>query len=114
MPFADERRFVAGVVQEPRPGDQRMAFATTIDIVNDAVRVRIKAGQKAAPTRRAKRRRSERIAEHRPFLRQAINIRRLDERMADAAQLIEPQIVHQDEDDIWTGRIGSDGADYGK
>ena len=32
-------------------------------------------------------------------------MRRFHKRMADAAELVEPQVVHEDEDDVWAGRL---------
>src|SRR5262245_889354 len=67
MPLADEGRFVAGVVEEARPSEEGVAFAAAIDVVDDAVRVGVEAGEKAAAAGRAEGRGGESISEVRPF-----------------------------------------------
>ena len=47
----------------------------------------------------------EGISKDGAFARQSIDVRRFHEWMADAAQLVEPQVVHEDEDDVGTGRL---------
>ena len=59
--------------------------------------------RKLARLRRAERRRDEGVAEDDAFAGDAVDVRRLDERMAGEAQVVPAQIVNQDEDDVGTG-----------
>src|SRR5262245_59830081 len=55
VPFADESRIVAGVVQESRKGDELVALRVASGVIYDAVLVRVLPGEKAGATGRAKR-----------------------------------------------------------
>ena len=100
VPLADASRLVARVVKQARKSDQLVAERGMIGVVNHAVSVRILARQKAPATRRAQRNGHKKVPEQRPFLRNAVNVRRFDKRMAHATQRIPAQIVHEDENNV--------------
>jgi hypothetical protein len=98
VPLAEEAGAIAGLLQFEREHRQRMTFASRV--VDDAVRVRILAGQETGPARRAQRRRGERVGEARALAGQPVHVRRLDERMSGGAKVVPAHVVDQDEDDV--------------
>ena len=60
----------------------RQVVAGPRRVVDDAVGVRVLAGQEAGAARRAERRRRKRVGEPRAFAGEPIHVRRLDERMS--------------------------------
>ncbi len=104
VPLADERVVVAGLFQLPRKGLQPVAERRVIAVVDHAVHMRILPGEERRPAGRAQRRGDERVAKGDALVRNAVDIGTLDERVADAAQLIPAQVIHEDEDDVRLAR----------
>jgi len=77
-----------------------MAGQVAGDIVDDPVPGRVLARQNARAIGRAQRNRVERIDEHRPLGGQPIDVRRLDIGMPCRAELIPPEIIDDDNDDV--------------
>ena len=71
-----------------------------VDIVRDAVSVRVQSGQKTGTRRRAKRRCDERISKECAFAGNAIDIGCFDKWVTGSAKIIPAQIVDEDENDI--------------
>src|SRR5262245_41106392 len=105
VPFANEGSFVAGVVQQAWPGDHGVALRAAIDVVVNAIGVDILTRHKAGSAGRAERRGGESVLEDGPLFGQAVDVGRLHERMTGAAELVEPQIIHEDEDDVGSWRL---------
>src|SRR5438874_3258997 len=92
-------------MQQERKGDQMVAQPTAIIAELDAMLVSILSRQKTGSTGKAERRGHERIAKGRPFLRDAVDVRRLDEGMPRATERVPPQIIEKHENDV-RPRIG--------
>src|SRR5207253_2051893 len=105
MPFADKSRLITGVMEQQRESDQPAAQPTAIIAELDAMLVSVLSSQKTGATRETQRRRNKRVAKVRAFLRYAVDVGRLDERMTAAAQRVPAQVIDEDEDDVRT-RIG--------
>src|SRR4030095_3560412 len=81
VPFSDESCFVARLMQKQRKGDQLMTGSCTVNVVGDAVSMRVFPGHKAGTRWRAEGRGHEGVAKHRTFSSDAINVRGFDKRM---------------------------------
>ena len=82
------------------------AVAWSSSVVDDAVGVRVLACQKACPARRTEWRRDECVRETRPFAREPVHIRRVDERMPGHSHLIPAHVVDEHHDDVRSARCG--------
>ena len=100
VPFADERCFVTGVVQQARESDQFVAAGAAIDVVGDSMCVSILAREKTRAAGRAKWRGHERISKAHALARDALDVRDFDERII---HFVPAQIVNEDEDDVRAG-----------
>ena len=100
MPLADKSGFVAGLTQQQRKGHQPVTGGGAINVVGNPVGVRILAGEKAGARRRAERSGHKRVAEHRSFFADPVDVGRLDKWMTGNTQLVPPQVVNQDEHDV--------------
>ena len=103
VPLAGVGRLIAGVVQQPRPGDQLMADSVVVAVAQDFVRAHVAAGQEARAARRTERRGHEGIRENGALARDSIDVRCLHEGMAETTERVVAQIVDQDEQEIGTG-----------
>ena len=74
-------------------------------VVNDAVGVRVLAGEKSRPAGRAERRRSECVREPGSFARESVDIRRVNERMANNPRLIPSHVIDENHDDVRWARL---------
>ena len=77
-----------------------MTGRRTIDVVGDAMRMRVLAGEKAGPRRRTQRCRHKSIPKDGTLPADAINVRRLDVWMSGNAQFIPAQIIYENEDNV--------------
>src|SRR5689334_13131627 len=94
------RRLVTELLQDDVVVRQAMAVRIPGDVVDDAVAAGILAGQDRRAVGRAERRGVKCPGEHRAFVADAVDMRRLQEGMAADAQLVEPQIVDQYDQEI--------------
>ena len=106
MPFADEPRLVARVVDQLRVRLELMAQRAAIGVVQDAMTMGVPAGEITGPAGRTEWRGDKRVAELRPFPGQAVNVRRARERLPPAANFIPAQIIHEDEQEVRRRRRG--------
>ena len=102
VPLAEERRLVAGSLQLLGKGLQPVTGPGARDVVDNAVAGRELTGEDRRTVRRAEWHGVKRIREHRPFRRQPIDVRSLEVRVASDTQLVPPQVVHDDHDDVGT------------
>src|SRR4029079_16629210 len=58
------------------------------------------ARKNACPTGRAERSGRKCVAKRRPFAREPVDVRRLRERMAGAAEVVPAKVIDEDEDDV--------------
>ena len=98
VPFADECRFVIGLLQKLRK--RHPPFSHPVDIVDNLVVVHVLSGEKGRPRRRAQRSCDKRIGELHTAVCQRVDMRRFDERVPHVAERVVPEIVDQDEHDI--------------
>ena len=104
VPLAEEAGAVARALKLQR--EHRQAVAWSSGVVDDAVGVRVLAREKARPAGRTERRRGERVREARPFAREPVHVRRVDERMAGDPHLIPAHVVDEHHDDVRSARLG--------
>ena len=88
VPLTDEGGRITGLVKHERKRYQLMTGSRTVNVIDDSVRMCVLARKKARTRRGTKRSGRERIAKHRAFTRNAIDIWGFYERMAGTAQLI--------------------------
>lgn len=74
-----------------------------IGVIDDAMFVRVLAGEKTAPARRAQWDGNKKVLKHGALLADAIDVRRFSKRVARAAQGIPTQVIHQDKNDVRPG-----------
>jgi hypothetical protein len=91
---------VAQLLQDDVIVGQAMAVRVARHIVDDAVPAGILAGQDRGAVGRAERRGMEGRGEHRAFVADPVDVRRLHEGMAADAQLVELQVVDQHDQNI--------------
>jgi hypothetical protein len=77
-----------------------MAVGVARHVVDDAVAAGILAGDDRGAVGRTERRGVEGRREHRALMADAVDMRRLHEGMAADPQLVEPEIVDQNDDEI--------------
>ena len=101
MPFADQGRRVAGLLQQLGKRLLR-AVETAVAVVVEAVDVRVLAGQDRRPARPADRVRHEAAIKPHPFARDPIHVRRGEQlaTLAVGADRLAGQIVGEDEQDV--------------
>jgi hypothetical protein len=102
VPLAKEAGAVACTLQRQRKHGQTMAGPRRV--VDDAVRVRVLAGQQARAAGRAQRRGGECIGEARTLAREAVDGRCLDERMPAHPEIVPTHVVDQDHDHVGNAR----------
>ena len=100
VPLADMGGLVAQLLQDDVIVRQAMAVRVARHIVDDAVAARILAGQDRGAVGRAERRGVEGRREHRAFMADAVDVRRLHVGMAADTQFVEPEIVDQHDQEI--------------
>ena len=100
VPLADMGGLVAQPLQDDVIVGQAMAVRVARHVVDDAVPAGVLAGDDRGAVGRAERRGVERRGEHRAFVADAVDVRRLHVGMAADAQLVEPEIVDQDDQEI--------------
>ncbi len=99
VPLAHKRRLVARPAKQLRKRRQRrVGVHGRVD--PHPMRVCVRAGQERRPTRRAERRRHERVGEPRALPGQAVHVRRLNERMPEAAHRVPAHVVNKYENDV--------------
>ena len=87
-------------MEQSRPSDQLMAEGGVIAVAQHLVRTHVAAGEVAGPAGRAQGRGYERIGEGDAIAGDPVDVRRLHERVADATQRVESQVVDEDEDEV--------------
>ena len=100
MPLADMGGLVAQPLQDGVIVGQAVAVGVARHVVDDAVPAGVLAGDDRGAVGRAERRRMERLGEHRALVADAVDVRRLHVGMAADAELVEPEVVDQDDDEI--------------
>ena len=71
-----------------------------MNVVDDTMPVGVLPRENRRAARRTQGRRDERVPHLHAALRERVEIRRLDPRMPRVAKRVEPQIVHEHEDDV--------------
>ena len=107
VPLAHVVERVAAGAQQSREGGKfrRQAAAPgrpDVGVDHDAVVVRVHPGQQGGARRRAHRRGGVGVIEDGPLRRQTIQIRRPADRVAVAPEGVLPQLVGQEQDDVWS------------
>ena len=100
VPFADMGGLVAQALQDDVIVGQAVAVGVARHVIDDAVAARILAGDDRGAVGRAERRRMERRREHRALATDPVDVRRLHIGVTADAQLIEPQVVDQHDQEI--------------
>ena len=98
VPLADEGGPVARALEFLREG-RRLRIQPRA-VVQDAVPVGVLTGEDRGAARRAQRRGHERVLEQHALRDQAVEVRRLEERVAERRRGVETLVVDQDEDDV--------------
>ena len=99
VPFPNERRFVAGFLQELRECRDGGIWVNPV-ISKDFVGVRITASQETSPRRAAQRRCHKRVLEYDALFGQAIHVRCFQPGMARTTHGVITLVIRQDKDDV--------------
>ena len=100
VPFADMGGLVAQPLQDAVIVGQAMAVGVARHVVDDAVAAGVLAGDDRGAVGRAERRGVEGRREHRALVADAVDMRRLHVGMAADPQLVEPEVVDQNDDEV--------------
>src|SRR5688572_16191168 len=104
VPLPEEPGLVPGRGERNREGAEAVTGRIARGVVDDAVRVRVLAGEDGRATRRTERRGRERVQEPRAFARQLIDGGRLGEGVARDAEVVPAKVVDEDEHDVRRAR----------
>jgi hypothetical protein len=104
VPLPDERGLVARLVHRRRERLQLVAPGAAVGVVDDPVGMGIPARQEAGPAGGARRGDHERVAEPRALARDAVDGGCLQVGKRPAAQLVPPEVVDQDDDEVGRAR----------
>ena len=99
MPFADVSCSIAFIPE--RVDNSGLIVEEAVFIADDAVDVRISAGEYLAAIRRTDGTAGEGMIENDTFLSQAVKVWRLNDPIAVAAQRAVAQLIGKNEEDIW-------------
>src|SRR5688500_10201702 len=100
VPLAYESRCVTRLAQQKRERGELMTCRGTVDVISDPVSVWILASQKTSARRRAKRIGNECISKKCAFVANAIDVGRLDEWVIGHADIIPPQVIDENKNNI--------------
>ena len=100
VPLADMGCLVAQPLQDAVIVGQAVAVGVARHVVDDAVAAGVLAGDDRGAVGRAERRGVEGLREHRALMADAVDMRRLHIGMAADPQLVEPEIVDQNDDEV--------------
>jgi hypothetical protein len=96
VPLSEKRGVVPRGVEQPGKRQKLVAVLAAVGVVGDPVSSGVETGEDVGPAGRAKWRGRERVLEPRSLTGDAVDVRRLDERVAIGAHVIPSQVVDDD------------------